>query len=145
MRRYKLIAGILLLILAPAGVAAWRAMHAADSDRTVETEGQSRQWVQASFDRHLNSLTRKDDTVQIGSDGFYVVTTDQRGDTVFSVGRNEQFRTRPDHHFTTSFQVQQIEYEGVIIRYEHRFDHRSFGKNLITFDRGTVKLKWRTE
>lgn len=49
----------------------------------------------------------------------------------------------PDHHGYRKYTIAKIEGDGVVIEYFSRFDHRSFGKELIEEDRGTFKLKWK--
>lgn len=49
----------------------------------------------------------------------------------------------PDHHGSRKYTIVKIEGDGVVIEYFSRFDHRSFGKELIEEDRGTFKLKWK--
>jgi hypothetical protein len=50
--------------------------------------------------------------------------------------------TMLDHHASATYTIDSIEESGVTLSYETSFDHRSFGKNLITKDRGTFRLPW---
>lgn len=50
----------------------------------------------------------------------------------------------PDDHGSSSCTVDSIDQSGVILSYTNSFDHRSFGKNLISNDRGTFRLSWLT-
>jgi hypothetical protein len=63
----------------------------------------------------------------------------------FTLRVNETFLHRPDHHQSTTYTLEKIEPTGIVIRYESRFDHRSFGKNLINVNRGTLRLPWKEE
>ena len=45
-----------------------------------------------------------------------------------------------DHHGSSEFIVKSIMADSIVIRYETRFDHRSFGKNLITEDFGEFTI-----
>jgi hypothetical protein len=48
----------------------------------------------------------------------------------------------PDDHGSSSYTVDSIDQSGVTISYKNSFNHRSFGKNLITKDSGTFMLPW---
>lgn len=61
----------------------------------------------------------------------------------FDLKVGESFKHRPDHHLTSCYTLKAIEPTGIIIEYETRFDHRSFGKNLINVDRGELRIHWK--
>ena len=46
----------------------------------------------------------------------------------------------PDHHGRKIFTVKRITADGILLEYFTTFDHRSFGENLITQDRGEIEL-----
>jgi hypothetical protein len=69
------------------------------------------------------------------------VYPDWRNDFVLSIG--ESFKGRPDHHSGSTYTLKGIESAGVVIAYESRFDHRSFGKNRISVNRGELRLQWK--
>jgi hypothetical protein len=58
----------------------------------------------------------------------------------FTVGPGEQFRTKPDHHALSYFEVKQVNAASVVLKYSSSFDQRSFGKNLTTIDEGEIEL-----
>ena len=65
------------------------------------------------------------------------------GDFVLGVG--ESFRGRPDHHSSGRYTLKAIEPTGVVLAYDTRFDHRSFGKNLINVNRGELRIPWKNK
>ncbi len=64
------------------------------------------------------------------------------GDFVLRVG--ESFRARPDHHSSGQYTLKAIEPPGIVLVYDTRFDHRSFGKNLINVNRGELRIPWKS-
>ena len=61
----------------------------------------------------------------------------------FDLAVDESFKHRPSHHQSSRYTLKEIEPTGIIIEYEKRFDHRSFGKNLISLDRGELRIPWK--
>ncbi|WP_255989253.1 hypothetical protein [Chitinolyticbacter albus] len=49
----------------------------------------------------------------------------------------------PDHHYRIVFTVREIDDSIVVLDYESVFSHESFGKNLITKDRGTINVPYK--
>jgi len=104
----------------------------------------------------LRELTGQGDTVHFvfpeNSYGIMVETTPDTkyreliypswtGDFVLRVG--ESFRARPDHHSSGQYTLKAIEPTGIVLSYDTRFDHRSFGKNLINVNRGELRIPWK--
>ena len=58
----------------------------------------------------------------------------------FTINVGDTFQMAPDHHASATFTLTGIEDNGIVIRYESYFDHRSFGKDLITKD--VVEFRW---
>lgn len=50
-----------------------------------------------------------------------------------------------DHHLVLTWRVDDVSEAGLGVSYEWRFDHSSFGKALITIDRGRVQLPFREQ
>jgi hypothetical protein len=63
------------------------------------------------------------------------------GDFTLAVG--ESFMHRPDHHLSSRYTLKTTNATGVVIEYETRFDHRSFGKNLINVSKGKLRIPWQ--
>ena len=61
----------------------------------------------------------------------------------FSLGVGEKFQARPDHHLSSSFEVRGIGMKGVVLKYQTKFDQRSFGKNLISIDEGEIEISYK--
>lgn len=50
--------------------------------------------------------------------------------------------TIPDHHGVITWTVTKLNDDGLLFDYRSRFDHRSFGKNLITETRAEISVPW---
>lgn len=61
----------------------------------------------------------------------------------FALETGGKFQAAPDHHSSSSFEVQTIGAQSVLIKYQTKFDHRSFGKNLISQDEGEVEIAYQ--
>ena len=59
----------------------------------------------------------------------------ERWTTGYTIGR-------PHDHGSVTYTVDSIDTEGVNLAYESSFDHRTWGKNLISQDCGTFRLAW---
>lgn len=94
------------------------------------TVNKNSEWHSKWFQQKLFSLTRD-------------------GDAVIAVYENNMERwtkgfviTHPDDHGFTSYIIEEFEETGVKLSYKTTFDHRSFGKNLISRDKGTFTIPW---
>lgn len=87
----------------------------------------------------ISSLQPKDGQVQIT--GRHFPWKEGQPQTL-PVGHRIEF---PDDHGHTIYTIARIEKDGAVFKYESRFDHRSFGKDLITQDSGSFKLPWVTQ
>jgi hypothetical protein len=63
---------------------------------------------------------------------------------VGSLLRNDAFKVA-DHHLSLTWRVDDVSQAGVGVSYEWRFDHGSFGKDLISVDSGRVLLPFREQ
>jgi hypothetical protein len=58
----------------------------------------------------------------------------------FTLSKPGEVFYSPDHHGMMIFTVKRITADAIVIGYESSFDHRSFGKNLVTKDEGEFTL-----
>lgn len=114
-------------------------LSASCSSRPVRTH----QTTNAQAEWHLAHLNRRFASILKATDGITVIEgwPDNPIKSAFSIG---QSFSEPDHHGHKKYTIVKVEEDGVVIEYFSRFDHRSFGKDLIEEDRGTVKLKWKS-
>jgi hypothetical protein len=73
--------------------------------------------------------------------GLGFVTEEKHG-FEFSLEEGQPFRSATDHHGSTKYLLKEVGSDGITIQYESEFDHRSFGPDQITIDRGTFKLPY---
>lgn len=112
---------------------------------TEITYNEEKDWYQEFFAKHLVSAEPVDEKVKIVSDGNFGLRDNESGSlvTTFTLANGEEFYGPLDHHASTTFIIKEIEPDGVTIQYESSFDHRSFGKDLITKDIGRVRIKYK--
>ena len=103
--------------------------------KTTRTTNQQAEW----HIKHLNDRYASVSKAAGGVD-FVEGQPDNPKKATMSVGSTI---TEPDHHGSTKYTITKIEEDGVVIEYFSCFDHRSFGKQLIEEDTGTIKLKWK--
>lgn len=115
--------------------------------RTEITYNEEKDWYQDFFARHLVSAGPLDNKVKIVSDGRFGLRDNESSSfiTTFTIANGEKFYCSLDHHAVTTFVVKEIGPDSVTIQYESSFDHRSFGRDLITKDIGTVKIKYKAK
>ncbi len=103
----------------------------ASAPQTTKTTNAHSEW-------HLTHLNNRFASVIKAQKGIVVVEDwpDNPKKSVFSIGYSF---TEADHHGQKKYTILKTEDDGVIIEYFSRFDHSSFGKNLIEEDSGTVK------
>lgn len=61
----------------------------------------------------------------------------------FTLGKEGEFITSPDHHLKVTFRIAAMDSAGLLIKYEYRFDHRSFGKALISVDTAEIRFLYK--
>jgi hypothetical protein len=115
--------------------------------KTEVTYGKEKDWYQDFFARHLVTLERIDGNVKMVSDGACGIWDNESGSfsSTFILAPRGKFSKSPDHHSWAYFKIIKIGADGIAIKYESSFDHRSFGTELITKDIGTVTLKYKTK
>jgi len=110
------------------------------SDRRT-TFGKERDWQQRFFAEHLTGIERVGDSgARVLTDGW-IVSMDGRKD--FVIYRGQKFRRSPDHHAWAFYTLKEARQAGVVLAYESGFDHHSFGKDLVTVDRGKIEIPYR--
>ncbi|MDO8489554.1 MAG: hypothetical protein Q7S42_05555 [Candidatus Omnitrophota bacterium] len=139
----KLAVVIFILVL---GVMVAPIVCQAETKKEV-TYDQEKDWYQDFFAKHLLESERIDAKVKMVSDGFFGIRDDESGSiaSTFILPVEGTFSGPLDHHAHSKFTIKNIEPDGVTIQYESRFDHRSFGNDLISTDIGTVKIKYKAK
>lgn len=121
---------------------------AAIATETKQTQGEHANWLVKSLTAHLQEIREIKESkenkakAQITSDGQY--TKGPNRETKFVLAPGESFQGTPDHHSSSTLTMVTIDSKGLKLNYEMRFDHRSFGKDLITVDNGNIVLPLKT-
>ncbi len=106
----------------------------------VETKGAEADAMTKMLKGDFTSVARAGEKVRIRADGRYL-----DGGNGFvhdlTLGLGQGF-SMPDKHAQQKFILKSMKSNGIELTYDVRFDHRDFGKNLITEDRGTIKIPW---
>lgn len=112
-----------------------------ESDVPVErTHAQERDFVERFVREHLLHVQRTDaGGVAILTDGHLRANAD---DWAFTLGISDTMRS-VDHHAGRSYELAAIGEDGIELVYESTFDHRSFGKHLLSIDRGRIFVPYR--
>ena len=120
-------------------------LHAETTPPKIQkTSGEQQEWMQQFLEKHLISIVRNGDKIEIESDGLLgILDSNWNWLTKFILVQFDEFIQRPDHHASTKFKLIEIKEGKIIILYESRFDHCSFGSNLITIDIETVEMKYK--
>jgi hypothetical protein len=116
---------------------------AAMATETKQTNGEQANWLINSLTTHCLKISTNGTKAEIHSDGQYTKGTSREKD--FTLACGESFNGPTDHHGSSTIKLAGIEKSGLQLSYEMRFDHRSFGKDLITIDSGTVVLPLKSE
>lgn len=87
------------------------------------------------LEHNITNLQPHNNKISINTKGLL-------GEKLAIVGTGETLADIPDDHGNMLFTVGKITKEGVYIKYRTEFDHNSFGKNLITIDKGQVFLEF---
>jgi len=137
-KRLKL--GILIACLVPIGVVgslfaggAWNAHR----PRAVETTAnEHRDWHEQFLRRRLVAVMPEGTGAVLTGSIFGSPDVQTR-----VVAAGFQF-TFPDDHGHTTYTIVRIRPDGLVVGYKSTFDHRSFGRNLVTSDEGELELQW---
>lgn len=131
-----------LLMLCSLQVNCGRPAMCADSNLEQTTDKQ-RAWLVDRMKEHVKVIALRNGKVHFESDGFFHSGASDMAKT-FDKGKGEEFSTAADHHSSIKLKIKEFSKEkGVTIEYLSRFDHRSFGKNMTTEDRGEFTLPWK--
>ncbi|MFA6212613.1 MAG: hypothetical protein WCT03_23150 [Candidatus Obscuribacterales bacterium] len=112
--------------------------NSAMATETKQTQSEQSKWLVKSLSNHLLEIKENKGKAQIISDGQY--SKDSSRESKFTLAPGESFHGPSDHHASTSLRMVAIDSESLKLTYEMRFDHRSFGKDLVTIDKGTVAV-----
>lgn len=105
-----------------------------------ETTGEQTEWMKKAFALHVKSLSLQKGSAHFVTDGFF----QKAGKSDFLLSKGETFEGQQDHHASSTFTCTGVhEKDGVGIQYQSSFDHRSFGKNLVSTDKGSLQLPWK--
>lgn len=112
-----------------------------EPDVPVErTRSQERDFVERFVREHLLHVQRTGaGGVAILTDGHLRANAD---DWAFTLGISDTMRS-VDHHAGRRYELAEIGEDGIELVYESTFDHRSFGKNLLSIDRGRIFVPYR--
>lgn len=106
---------------------------------TVKRESQNEYLAEtADFLKQHITCFIDNSKVSIASDGRVI---SDGGSKDFIISEGESFHNQPDHHSSLSYKLKKISSDKITIEYYSSFDHRSFGKDLLTTDTGIVELK----
>ena len=115
-----------------------------NSPHVERTSDKNKEGITTSLNSHFISVVPDSGKVRFISDGSLGIGSwGDSWQSDFSLGTGEKFRARPDHHASSSYEVRDINKNGVVLKYQTRFDHRSFGKNLISSDEGEVVIPYK--
>ena len=116
------------------------------SPRVEKTIGKNKTGMETYLNAHLLTLSPSSNKVAFSSDGELGVR-DEAGawQKDFILGKGEKFMAQPDHHASSSFEVENIKPDSVMVRYLSQFNHTSFGKNLITADEGEIEIQFKNK
>ena len=105
---------------------------------TKTTSGAQVKWFSDSLAKHLTIKTRDSQTLRLSSDGFYLKQGESQKSFLLKPG--DKLQSSADHHASMILTFIGIDNKAAKFHYESRFDHRSFGKDLITIDSREVAL-----
>jgi hypothetical protein len=114
--------------------------------KTERSSGQQKNGIENFLTVHLVTIQPISEKVSFVSDGRLGVR-DSGGNwhKEFALSHGEQFFLDMDEHDWSSFEVVNIKPNSVELKYVSKFDHRSFGRNLITTDEGKIELPFRSK
>jgi len=111
--------------------------------RTQKTKDVHRAANEAFLKAHVVSLIPEGKGVAICSDGQLGLTDgDGAWQREFHLEKGDRFRSQADQHASSIFEVKEIKPDMIVVTYQSRFDHSSFGKNLVTVDEGEVGIRF---
>ena len=110
-------------------------------EEAEKTTNNDKSRIEEYLGAHLVRVVPEGQRVKFETDGeIGIGARDQSWSSNFSLSLGEAFKSQPDHHSSSTFQVKEIGATGIVLRYQTTFDHSSFGKNLLTKDEGDVEI-----
>jgi len=104
-----------------------------------QTTGQDHVWHQRFLREHLTLTLLDSNTVEFTSDRLHPAHPTGKDDSKLRVGSS---LIMVDDHASTTYVIRSLAATDAYVDYEAKFDHRSFGKDLITIDTGTVTVPY---
>jgi hypothetical protein len=109
-----------------------------------KTYDQQRSWALDYLDENVLSCRRIDDSIAFRTTAkLGIGQWGHSWNQNFLLAREGGFIIAPDHHLKVSFSIASIDSASVLLKYEYQFDHRSFGKELISIDTGEVRFNYK--
>ena len=110
----------------------------------MKTTNQQQSWSLKFLNENVLSCKRIDDSVAFRTTNkLGIGQWGQSWHQSFVLGRDGGFFLVPDHHMKLNFRIASIDSASVHMKYEYRFDHRSFGKELISIDSGEIRFNFK--
>ncbi|MBX9689672.1 MAG: hypothetical protein K2X27_23375 [Candidatus Obscuribacterales bacterium] len=103
---------------------------------TRNTSGEQAKVLSESLKKHILQASASDGKAKLVSDGHYTKAQQKE----FFLAVSESFDGPPDRHSSTKFSLKSILPTALKLGYESRFDHNSFGKDLVTIETGEIDL-----
>ncbi len=137
--------GILLFVLMP-----FANCNAEIAVKKEFTENKEKEWHEKQLNENIVKIEYDNDSVHFvstGRFGLYIESptfTGQRDWIIdFHLKIKDNFYHQPDHHALMDYELFNFNENFLTLKYTSSFDHRSFGKNLITIDTGIINLKYK--
>ena len=109
-----------------------------------KTLNKHKDFVETNLLKHLYTVSRVSNgaAIHLTVDGGYRLEKlqFQEGLVEFTCPLQGRFYGPPDHHVSLEFTVVKIGATEAIFQYKSEFDHRSFGKDLISVDTGEIQI-----
>ena len=116
------------------------------SIKTEVTTNKNKEAMTTYVNAHMISVAVGSAKVRFVTDGRIIPASHSvAANEPFFINIGERLRTAPDHHTSTEFVYVGLRDNSVVLEYEQTFDHQSFGKNLITIDRGEILVSLKAD
>ena len=117
-----------------------------NSTKTEVTANKNSEAMTSYVNAHMISVAVGSAKVRFVTDGRIIPASHSvAANEPFFIKIGERLRTAPDHHTSTEFVYVGLRDNSVVLEYEQTFDHQSFGKNLITIDRGEILVSLKAD
>jgi hypothetical protein len=112
--------------------------------KVERTVGKNKSGTEAYLRAHILELYPVNGKASFVTDGELGIDDKGKGwSKEFVLVAGEQFQAQPDHHASSTFEIKAVNSTGVALKYSSKFNHLSFGKNLITIDEGEIELPFK--